>query len=295
MTMLPIMTQLEAQQYVAGPTRDPDLDLDGGATRLGGLPAFRNALKNGHFPVVPDTVAAAAAAMDNIIALEQEVLAGPLEGLSPFCNRVAADVLAGKGYPSDFADGAYAAQQAAERANASQVAVQTIRDRLHLKFPHVIQVGLPGLLAGLRTQVSATMKALRKVDQVLGDLDLTDPAAVAAATDEQRAAFLEFNDLHVTYKRARYAQRSALQASAVKHWEWWSPVFEVGIHECGDVREHGALNGRVGSVNRFRGLAHRPDVWVPTLEELDLAWDLFNAPRPRPVDASKTTTTGSAA
>jgi len=273
----------------------------GGATRLGGRPAFLSALRYGHYPVVPEPLATAVAAIEGALDLEREVMTTPAEGLGVFCQRVAADVLAGRGYPSDFGQAAFEAQQSADRVNAQSFAVQAVRRELDQQLPGVITEALPGLLGGLRKRVEKVLAELRKVDEVLGDLDLTDPAAVAAASDEERAAFLRFGELRTTYVQSRHGQRASLQASSTVAPGWhdllpsgdagWPAIFEVAVHEVSDPRKHGSLTGSLGSSLRFRSLAHRPDVWVPDVDQLRDAWDRFNEPRPRPVESAGTTTT----
>lgn len=271
-----------------------DVDAREGVTRLGGRASFLFALRRGCFAVVPKPLATAVAAIEGITDLEREVMTAQPEGLAVFCQRIADDVLSGRGFPPDFAEAAYEAQRAADRVNAQSIAVQAVRERLHETFPAVVTAALPDLLGGLRSSVKETMAELRKVDQTLGDLDLASATAVASASDEERSAFLRFNELHLVYMLARYAQRSALQASDspvpgwndMQPWLDWSQVFETGLHEVADPREYGSLTGSLGSASRFRGLAHRPDVWVPSVEELATAWKAFTAPRPQPATST---------
>lgn len=249
--------------------------------------AFMSALRQGLYPVVPSELAKAVAAVDGVVELERAVMVAQPEGLGGFCARVAETVLAGQGYPRDFAEKAFAAQQAVDTANAQSVAVQTIRMQLHRRFPGVITDCLPQMLTGLRGQVHDTLTELRRVDAVLGDLDIADPAVVAGASDKQRKALLAFNAQHVSYKLARFAQRSALAASSATPPGWndlmvdhgWSRIFATAIHECANVGEYGHPGPHLGAAGRFRALAHRPDVWVPTLLELDTAYAAHIAPR----------------
>lgn len=262
------------------------LDDDSGvATPNGARPAFLASVRHGRYPVVPDALAVAIAALEGADDLEREVLSAPPEGLGPFCQRVADDVLAGRGYPQDFAAAAFDAQQAASKIDAQSVAAQAVRQQLGQRFPSVVSAALPVLLDGLRGRLGETVTGLREVVQALGDLDVADPDAVAAASDKQRAALLRFNELRKAYNVVRVGQRTALEASGitppgVTRWSYghgWAQVFASGVHEFSDVRRKG-LPGPVRPAERFRGLAHRGDVWLPDVEELSDAWDRLHPP-----------------
>lgn len=259
------------------------LDDDSGvATPDGARPAFLASVRHGRYPVVPDALAVAIAALEGADDLEREVLSAPPEGLGPFCQRVADDVLAGRGYPQDFAAAAFDAQQSADRVNAQSVAAQAVRQQLQQRFAGVVSVALPDLLDGLRDGLGETLTGLREVVQALGDLDTADPDAVAAASNKQRAALLRFNELRKAYNVVRVGQRAALEASGitppgVTRWSYghgWPQVFASGVHEFSNVRKNGP--GAVRPAERFRGLARRGDVWLPSVEELSDAWDLLH-------------------
>ncbi len=299
MTELNTLTTVPSIPSVAdqGAAFDRDIDdgAQGGAVRLPRA-ALMSALRQQLFPSVPEPLSVAVAAIEGAVDLERQVMTAAPEGLGVFCQRVAADVLAGKGYPPDFGEAAFEAAQAGARVDAQSFAVAAVRRGLDQQLPGVVAAALPGLLGGLRKRVEKVLAELRKVDRTLGGLDLTDPAAIAAASDEERSAFLKFRELHESYKLARYAQRAALMASSVPAPGWhdllpsgdtgWAAIFEAAVHEVSDPREHGSLTGSLASPLRFRSLAHRPDVWVPSVSELAAAWDRFNEPRPRPVESA---------
>lgn len=241
-------------------------------------------LRAGAFPVVPPELATAVDVLRRAVELEHEVMsAPPEESLGQFCRRVADDLLVGRPYPKDFAARAILASQAADRAAAVSLAAATVRTGLMDRFPAIVTAALPGLLAGLGAELDGLMSELRTADEAIGDLNGTDPEAVAAATGAQRAAFLALGGLRRRYNTVRLAQRTALLASSVTvpgrtPWTvdadhgWGRVVFAVGVHEFSDVRGFGSLPGDVRSVEQLRALVAREDVWMPSVEELTAAW-----------------------
>lgn len=252
-------------------------------------PAFLAAVRAGRYPALGGPLTVAVTAMDGAGDLERGVLGGQPQGVGPFIQQVAADVLAGKGLPDDFAEAAYLASTAGDRQAASISAVQGVRRLLDLQFPAVVARSLPELLGGLSTQLDEVMRELRDVDKALGTLGMTStPEAIAAATDKQRAALLAFADLQKRYNLVRYAQTTALQASGVKPPSvtevsvglGWAEVFASGVHEFSDVARRGLPPAHGQPAQRFRALARRADVWLPTVDELAKAWDKLH-PRPQ--------------
>lgn len=266
-----------------------DADLDAAPTNRtpeSVRPAFLDGIRHGRYPLVPDALAVAVDALDRVGELEREAMNAKPEGLGPFCQRVAADVLAGKGYPKDFAAAAFEAQQAADRLAATALAVHTVRRMLSESFATAVAKALPELLGGLRARLAEVMSELLEVDQTIGALDMSSTEAVAAASDEQRAALLAFGELKRRYNVLRMAQRDALEASALKPPgvtdrtvdHGWRQVFETAVHEVSEPRKFGRPSEDIRSAERFRGLARRPDVWLPTVEELQAVWHRLHPP-----------------
>jgi hypothetical protein len=125
------------------------------------------------------------------------------------------------------------------------------------------------------------------VDTDLGDLNVSDPDAVAAATDKQRAALLALGELKVRYNRVRTGQRAALAASSLPvpgKTQWsvghgWTQVFESGLHE---FAKQPGLPSTMKQTERLRAIARRKDTWMPTIEELVDAWETAHA-KPEPI------------
>lgn len=128
---------------------NPNLDADDTADTDGPgfrVPALLAALRQGAFPLVPEALRTAVAALEGADGLEREVMGAPPEGLAPFVKRVAAEVLGGRGLPEDFAEAAFTAQQSADRLNAKSIAVAEraadVPSEFHAKA--IFRVHLPG-------------------------------------------------------------------------------------------------------------------------------------------------------
>lgn len=247
-------------------------------------------LRHGRYPIVPEVLANAVAALDGLEEVERQVLApvamtlgrpGAADGLGRFAERVTVAVLAGQSYPTDFAHQAHEARLAHDRLEAGTAATERIRTRLATALPAVVTEALPGLLAGLRTQLVEVLAELLPAVEALGDLDTTDSEAVAGATTAQRKALVALGDLRTRYDRLRLAQRDALSASSltppgttnvtVDHG--WREVFASGLHEFADVAHLGTLSPETKGVDRLRLVARRADVWLPDALDLAAAWD----------------------
>lgn len=256
---------------------------------------FLDALRAGRYPRIPEPLAVAVAALDHADELVRQVASAPPEGMGQFAQRVADDVLAGKGWPADFAQAAHGAQQAADRLAAQSVAVEAVKRQLSDRFPAVVTEVLDELLDGLRDQLGEVLAGLSDAAAVVGDLDVADPGKVAAATPKQRAAVTQLGELRRTYNGLRAAQKVALQASNApvpgsspwRDQQRWSDVFSAGVHEFSDTRRYGLPDPKPTPA-RFRALAARPDVWLPSTAELHQAWARLHpqaTERPTPVAA----------
>lgn len=253
------------------------------------------ALRHNRYPVVPAGLTAAVAALEAVDELDLEVRSRPARGLGPWVQDVAAAALAGDALPEDFQVRAHEAQLEADRQTTASVAVAALRQALEQRLPGVISDSLDDLLRGLRVPLAEVMEELRTTVVALGPLDALDPDAVAGASDEQRLALLDLGELRKRYGVVRMAQTQALEASdqpppGSSAWtvgHGWPEVFETGVVEFSDVRRYGNPGPNVKPVDRLRGLASRPDVWLPGVDEMREAWDRLHEPRE--------TTSGSAA
>jgi hypothetical protein len=271
------------------PTPEPVIARSPRALLLAGL-------RHGRYPAVPAALTAALSALESVDILDLEVRSQAASGLGPFVGQLTSKALAGEALPTDFATAAHQAQQDADRQTAAAVAVAALRQALEQRLPGVVSDSLDGLFDGLRAQLEELLNELRTTVVALDELDVADPDAVAAASDDQRLALLDLGELRKRYGAVRMGQRQALEASdlvppgttiwSVNHN--WEAVYATGVHEFAEVAKYGTPSPHLKPVDRLRAVAGRPDVWMPTVEELRDAWDRLHEPRTQ-------TTSGSAA
>lgn len=244
-------------------------------------------LRHNRFPHVPDPLMAAVAALEAVDELDLEVRSKAATGLGPFVAEMTAAALAGDALPEDFAAAAHEAQLEADRQTAGAVAVAELRRSIEARLPGVVTASLDGLFAGLGGVLEEVLAELGSTVAALGDLDVAEPDAVAAASDDQRSALLDLGELRKRYGAVRMGQRQALEASdlvppgttiwSVNHN--WEAVYATGVHEFAEVAKYGTPSPHLKPVDRLRAVAGRPDVWMPTVEELRDAWDRLHEPR----------------
>ncbi len=264
MQLTPLLTMTDAD---AEPARTP-------------ANAIRAGLAHGRYPVVPEALAAAVAALDDLDARQPQE-AAPVVGLAAFNRESTEALLAGGTLGDDFATRAHQAQVAQDRQEAATRPLDIIRNKVEQALPRVVTDALPELLGGLRVELDDVMAGLAEADRRLGDLDIGDPGAVAAATNDQRAALTELGNLRRRYRLVRTSQHDAYRASdtrapgvtglSVGHG--WPQVAASGVTECSDVATLGLPDPDVSPAQRFRALAHRADVWLPGVAGLHVAWD----------------------
>ena len=246
-------------------------DLDAAAVVRSGRGALMQGIRHRRYPLVPPALAAAVTAYDKLDDLIGAVGREPVENMARFVHRVSADVLAGRGLPADFAVGAYAATLAADRQAATANGLQGVRRAVETRFEHVVTEHLDELLDGLRGEMDEILSEVRKRDAALGALDVADPRAVAAASDEQRSALLGLEACRRRYNVVRVAQRDALRASTIRppgagSWvRTWDDSFAAGEHE---LRRGSAGLSDSNDVARLRAVARRDDVWLPSVADL---------------------------
>ena len=90
------ITEMNVDPY----TGDGDGTDDEARTSYTARMAFLAGLRHGRYPVVPEALSVAVSAMEHAAELSDEVRRSKPLGMGPFCRQVAADVLAGKPYPT---------------------------------------------------------------------------------------------------------------------------------------------------------------------------------------------------
>lgn len=246
-----------------------------------GVPGFLSHYRRGSYPNPPQPLVAAVTALERLDQIEQAPQAP--YGLAAFYQSVTEDALNGKDFPADFASAAHAAQVASDRQAAQAAALEGIRRQVTAQLPRVVSASLAELLDGLRAELETIVTEARAADTDLGNLDPTNPDAVATGTNKQRAAVGALAGLRPRYNRVRVAQKSALAASDRHPIGWtpwsvdqtWTHVWASGLHEYRD----GATGELAGAaVSRFLEVIRRGDVWLPSVEEMEATWAAKHAP-----------------
>ncbi|MCF6507376.1 hypothetical protein E9549_08140 [Blastococcus sp. MG754426] len=245
--------------------------------RAGADTAFRAALARGDFPTVPAAITTTIGAADRLAVLERAYRDGPT--VADVVKRAAEDLTTGRPVdPAEFDAALIAATRRADLDAARMQISGTLHRHVTAGWHTAVADALPELLAGLRDQLADLMTEIRSACQALGDLDPADAGAAAAATSAQRKALVDLGVLATRYERLRIAQRAAIvvgeehppggyDTRAVVQ-RTWADAFATGVHEFANVPFEGAVDEEPGGVARLRLIAHRDDVWLPTMEQL---------------------------
>jgi hypothetical protein len=249
------------------------------------LPGFLRDLRAGRYPAVPETVAAAVAARDNLEKARQAVYSGSRD-----TDALADQLLAALRDGDDLAAALGAAVDGdldRQRRDAAFGIIRIALARSDRFLRDTITDALPEIFAGLRPVFEKNVDQLRKAYADAGDLDIhqPDPLLVAQATAKQQRALITIAEETRTYRRIRTAQTNALRASSLPvpgyhphRVTWtWDGFFETGLHEVSDPDPRG-LPGKDDAPRRaVHAVVTRQDVWLPDPDELAEAFDRLEA------------------
>lgn len=270
---------------------DTGIQAHGDLNPTAARPSFLAGLRAGHYPVVPQSITTAVAALAYLTDTLPASGYGQsrADSLTAFAGRVTTDVLDGQPWPENFAAAAFDAEQARTRADTAVRAAESIREQIGDRFGDIVTDALPDLLDGLRTELDDVLSNLRPVLDALGSLNVGDPIEVADADPQQRAAVSTIRRLRSRYNVVRLAQRAAYRASTEpipgnsdQSVHGWATVFDSGIHEFSNIPHHGSLPSPVRSDEQMRALAARDDIWIPTVQQMAAAWDTRYTAKPLP-------------
>lgn len=237
---------------------------------------LRRCLAADVFPTVPTAVTIAAGAKDRLDELQRAHRNSVTT--QQVTSKAVADLLAGREIDPDVFDAHLL--DAARRHDVDGARMQiagTMSRQVEAGWWAAVADGLPALLGGLRDQLKELLTDAHRVCTALGDLDQDNPAAVAAATDQQRTALQEAAPLVARYERLRIAQQAAIVVGGGKapgynshlvQQPTWGDVFDRQVHELADVPTQGAIPAGLSGLARLRLLVQRDDLWLPEAEQL---------------------------
>lgn len=243
--------------------------------------AFRAGVRAGRYPVIPDAVASALSARDELEAMRPSLYAGA-PPRSALAESLLNAVVAGSP-PQAALDAAVDAHIDLDRRDIAAGLLQQAMAGTENVLRSTITTGLPEILGGLRIQLDDAVESLRAAYRAVDDLDVhqPDPMLVAQASKAQRDALVSIAEGTKRYHRIRSAQRDALTASSLpvpgdNVWRagyGWKDFFATGLHEV-SAPAGGGMPGR-GLAPRLavRAVAMRPDVWLPDPDEMVDAYD----------------------
>lgn len=278
---------------------DHDFDTDSEPhSHIVPMAGFRSGVRAGRYPNIPAEVTAALAAGETLEQMQQQLFQD-----TPDPGKLLRDLverLVSGDSPREALDTAVDALFDAERRKHADGLLRTATPMVEAAQRDAISAGLPAILAGLRKELDATIKALRKAYADAGDLDIhqPDPMLVAQATDKQRAALVAVAEGTRAYRLIRLAQRDALTASSLRipgdnpnrvSWRW-ADLFEMGLHEVSDPGLLGMPGQGQPKRLAVRAVVERDDVWLPDPEEIGEAYDRLEALRHQPDNPPATET-----
>lgn len=249
------------------------------------------AIRTGALPDLPSALTALPDALARVGQFELAVLTGAQpENSQQMVARYAAALATGDDAPDPaaFAADVHSAAQVGANADAVPYTLASIRRKTEETVATTLTNHADTLLDSIRAQVGATLTEARAATRDLAGMDHTDPAAVAGATEAQRAALRTLATLATRYNRARKLQRDVLVATGAPVGQTpsspdtfgWTDTFTLGIHEHSraNFADHGP-DTTLPPVARMVALATRPDVWVPTREQLEHRWTELHNPQ----------------
>lgn len=256
------------------------------------VPVVLAAIEAAAIPDVPADLAALPGALARFEAFERAVLAGPVPaGPGQMVDRYAAAIVTGDttvADPRKFGDDVLAAGQVAARADALPYSLSAVRRRIESAVAAALDAGRDDVLDRLRGMVEHALTGAEAATRALDGLDITEPASLASATDEQRAAFRELQDLAVQYARARFLQVAVLAVSerVVGRTDLspttygWKDTLATGLAEHRDVTlgDHGVPTD-LPHVTRLLAAVRRGDAWLPSTADLASAWSVLGRPK----------------
>lgn len=247
-------------------------------------------------PTLPHELATILAARGKIEAFSRvafETPAGPpVPEATKLGREITAAAFAGDDLPNpqDFTRRMREAWIADQVVREQSQMLQSLVKDAGLRTSAGISLHLDAGLDAIRTAVMAVVAKVRALDATLDGLSVTDATAVARATTKQRDAVATLPDLAREYNRLRMLQRDLLIASdeqapgvnpssAVRDAPAWHETFDSGLMEFARVNfvDHGVPHDLAGSL-RMLAVARRADVWVPTIDEAEDAWQAMSMP-----------------
>lgn len=244
--------------------------------------ALRQAVEQDQLPVIPDRLRSAYDAQAQVEQLAEELRRDPASGdEQDVIDNAIADVLAGRPLPADLGTVLHDKTVESQRRHTANLAAEKLLTTMSQRIPQIITESLPEVLDGIRAEVEQALTGARAAVAILDGLDVGDGEAVAAATDEQRAAIADLREASRRYNRARKMQRDALVASDLRpsgttNWtaggHTWKSVFDRAVHELSTAGGTVELPTTMKWHQRITALAARTDVWVPTPEQMHQLW-----------------------
>ena len=271
---------------------DPGID-PGAAPIIGSQAAsaigVRTAVAHGELPTLPNRLRNALAADAAVQGLRNAVFGATLEGkrgMAALTRKITDAALAGETLPTaeEFRTQALNAWLEDQAGQAQSTALNALHRTVKDSAPVAITAALPEALTAVRTEVEAALTEARALIRTLDGLDIHHAAAVAEATKAQRDAVTSLPAVARRYNRLRMLQRDLMVASHLdpagttglsvdQGVNAWRGVFETGLYEFSHITP-----GDPGpeldmpSVDRLIAVAARDDVWVPSIEQAEDAW-----------------------
>lgn len=264
--------------------------------------ALRQAVEQDQLPVIPDRLRSAYAAQAQVEQMAEELRRDPTSGdEQEVIDSAIADVLAGRPLPTDLGTVLHDKTVESQRRHTANLAAEKLLTTMGQRIPQIVTESLPEILDGIRVEVEQALANARATVTTLDGLDIGDGEAVAAATDEQRAAIADLREASRRYNRARKMQRDALVASHLRPsgtTDWsagghtWKSVFDRAVHELSTAGGTVELPTSMKWYDRITALAGRRDVWVPTPEQMHQLW-ITRVQNVGPSSRAKVSTSGS--
>lgn len=265
-------------------------------TTFGALQNLDAAIAGGELPGLPDDLARVLSARGKVKAFADTMFDESMRRGVPATTQLADELTVAAFSTEGLPDAdtfrqrmreAWVADQAAQVQ--SQIVQNVVRDTERRTSAGIAQ-HLDDYLAVLRAALMAVVDKAREVDATLGGLSITDASAVAKASAKQRDAVAALPVLARQYNRLRMLQRDLLvgsdepapgvnASSPERGSSAWAGVFASGLMEFERVTfvDHGPDHDQ-SSPQRMLAVARRTDVWVPTIDEAEEAWQTMSMP-----------------
>lgn len=161
-----------------------------------------------------------------------------------------------------------------------------MRRALHDQFAGVITGCLPELLDGLRARLVELLgRAARRRHRTRwaghrgpGSCRCRIEQAACRLGGPRRAAQAVQHSLRGGQRPSEASSVSAPGTTPLSVGHTWQHVFDAGLHEFSDPGQHGLPPAYLKQIPRLRGLSARPDVWLPSVDELRAAYRQRSAP-----------------